>query len=394
MYRVDITPRIQRLIQNRMGNVDPSKLSVYEVLTNTTRPIEKAAGLYDGASMKPSYLQQLAQFAQGRSYIPLILLHDEKGSLPEGLVLDAEVYQNMEGGYDLHSLIALTRDDQPNSLDDRISKGIVNRVSSSTKPKDLYCSECDFHYTKDPKNMGYLNLDAKGTASRPARCPNGHTVGINGAHLKLDNPEYWSELSLVTQGAVTDARILKTSELKLAQKSDITQLAASSVTDRLILVTHDHTSDTNRLPDIGLQSEDRVQTKPAGDGTMEIKHEDYVQLVNNGAQAKVLEAKVTDLESKLSAAEQLKVELAQAKDALAKAEAEKAELTVQLGAKDTAVAELTATKTQLETQLAASKAPEGGASKAPVAGADGTGPAVQINLSGASFASHIPTIGG
>ena len=394
MYRVDITPRIQRLIQNRMGNVDPSKLSVYEVLTNSTKRIEKASGLYDGAAMKPSYLQSLAQFAQGRSYIPLILLHNEAQSLPEGLVLDAEVYQNMEGGYDLHSLIALTRDDQPNSLDDRISKGIVNRVSSSTKPKDLYCSECDFHYTKDPKNTGYLNLDAKGAATRPARCPNGHTVGVNGVHLKLDNPEYWSELSLVTQGAVTDARILKTSELKLAQKSDITQLAASSVTDRLILVTHDHTSDTNGLPEVGLQSEDRVQTKPAGDGTMEIKHEDYVQLVNSGAQAKVLEAKVADLESKLSAAEQLKVELAQAKDALAKAEAEKADLTAQLGAKDTAVAELTATKTQLETQLAASKAPEGGASKSPAGGSDGTGPATQLNLAGASFASHIPTIGG
>lgn len=394
MYRVEITPRIQRLIQNRMGNVDPSKLSVYEVLTNTTRPIEKASGLYDGAAMKPSYLQKLAEFAQGRSYIPLILLHNEKQSLPEGLVLDAEVFQNPEGGYDLHSLIALTRDDQPNSLDDRVSKGIVNRVSSSTKPKDLYCSACDFHYTKDAKSMGYLNLDAEGSAKRPPRCANGHTVGVNGVHLRLDNPEYWSELSLVTQGAVTDARILKTSELKLAQKSDITQLAASSVTDRLILVTHDHTSNTNHIPEVGLQSEDLVQTKPAGTGTMEIKHEDYVQLVNNGAQAKVLEAKVTELESKLSAAEQLKVELAQAKDALAKAEAEKAELTAQLGAKDTAVAELTATKTQLETQLAASKVPEGGAAKPPATGADGTGPATQLNLAGASFASHIPTIGG
>lgn len=385
MYRVPITPRIQQIIKKRMGGVDPATLSVYEVLTNTTKPIEKAGGLYRGASMKQTYLTKLASFAQTEKYIPLLLLHNEHGSLPQGLVLDADVYPDNSGNFELRSLIVLNRNDQADSLDDRVSKGIVNRVSSNTKPQDLYCSSCDFHYTKDDDSREYLNLSSW---TKEPKCPNGHEVGKNGVHLKLDNPEYWGELSLVTQGAVTDARILKESELKLAQKSDITQLAASSDTDRLILVTHDHTSNTNVIPNIDLGAAD--PTNPTGDPSMSISltHEQYQTLSEKAAKAAVLEAQNTALQAQLAAANTEKDTAVQAKDAL---EAEKATLAADKTALETEKATLTAEKTELTTKLAAAGVPDGGASKPPADGAAAsTVPA--IGLGAASFAATLPTV--
>lgn len=382
MFRVPTTPRIEKLVKSKMGDLDLSKVSVYEVLTNTTRPIEKSGGIYKGAAMKKSYLAKMASFAKSGQYIPTILLHNEHGALPEGLVLDAEVYPDGQGNHNLHTLIVLNRDETLNSLDDRVSKGIVNRVSSSSKPQDLYCSECDFHYTKDEKNREYLNLRSWDNP----KCPDGHEVGVNGVHLKLDNPAYWSELSLVTQGAVTDARILKISEAKLAQKTDITQLAASSDTDRLMLVTHDHNSDTNTIPNLGLGSGDHSQ--PTGDTHMiQLTHEQYQDLSTKAAKAAILESQVTDLQAQLAAAKTEKDAAVSAKTEL---EAEKVTLTTAKTELEAEKVTLTAAKTELETKLAAAGSPEGGASNP--AGSGTQVGAATMPLSAASFKTQLPRI--
>lgn len=347
MFRLPMTASLKALLESRMGKDQEDKVSLYELLVNSTKPIPRTSGMYQNAQMKLSYLQEMASVSKVRR-IPIIQNHNQYSRLPDGVVLMSETVLMSDGvNHGLHAIIAVPKNEDAESLDNRLSLGIVNQVSSGSKPSDLYCSECNFHYTKDEDSIEYLNL--RQYDSMPM-CPNDHKVGVNGVHLKLDGLAYWDEISLVVQGAVTEARVLSENEWVLNAKTQLQQLAASSITDKLRLVTHEEQKDSKTTVD-------PVQNlKPEGQEMtgINLTTTQYEELV-------LAKAKANEVDS-------IKLQLQTAQTALATAEAEKtaavsakAELEAAKLAAETQVTELTAQVTALQTQLAALKAPEGGA---------------------------------
>lgn len=351
MFRLPLTASLKALLQSRMGKDQEDKISLYEVLVNSTKPIPRTYGMYQGAQMKLSYLQEMSAISKVRR-IPIIQNHNQYSMLPDGVVLAAETVLLEDGqNYGLHAIVAIPKNEDAESLDNRLSLGIVNQVSSGSKPSDLYCSECNFHYTKDEDSVSYLNL--REHEAMPM-CPNDHKVGVNGVHLKLDGLAYWDEISLVVQGAVTDARVLSENEWVLNRKFELQQLAASANTDKLRLVTYEEQKD-------GRFAVDPVPNlEPKGEemSGITLATADYEQLVLSKVKAAEVDG--------------LKLQLQTATTALATAQTEKdaaiASKTELESAKLAAESQLEGLNSQviaLTAQVAALKAPEGGAGTDP-----------------------------
>lgn len=349
MFRLPMTASLKALLQRRMGDGQEDKVSLYEVLVNSTKPIPRTSGIYQNAQMKLSYLQEMANMANLRR-VPIIQNHMQYYALPDGVILNAETVPMSDGtNYALHAIIAVPKNEDPESLDNRISLGIINQISSGSKPKDIYCSECNFHYTKDEDSRKYLNLQEYDAMPM---CPNNHKVGVNGVHLKLDGLAYWDEISLVVQGAVTEARVLSENEWVLNQKTQLQQLAASINNDKLLLVTHEEQKSNPKNVDLvpDLNPEGSKMT------TINLSTADYEQLVLAKAKAADVEDMKVQLRTAQEAANAAKVE----KDA---AVSEKTQLEQAKLEAESKVTELTSKVTELEAKLAAASTPDGGAGK-------------------------------
>lgn len=339
--RVQITPKIEELIKANAGeDVNVNDLAVFETESVNTKPVLKPGSLFDGATVTPNTLIQMAKFNDEGGYVPLHTLHQQGEELPVGRVFYSEVTQDFDGSSGLRSLFYL-----PLSETDLISKvdsGVINEVSVGLKTNQILCSECGWDY---------LGADATFMNLWDRTCANEHTIGTDGIHAVLSGMDRWMELSLVSKGAARGASIMGRAKQVLGQET-YDKLAASGVVPETTLFFHTY----------------------AGSEAMDMK-ELIADLTSVKASAQIAEGKVTELTTSVAA-------LTTERDELKAKAAEVAPVAAKLAETETA---LTASQTELEASkkkieeleasivardaLQASGVPAGGAANAAISDA-------------------------
>jgi len=200
------------------GEVDASKLAVFECVAMSGDPIKKPGSIFNGAVHTPSMLSAMAEYVNSGKSVPLNLMHDDS-ALPTGRVFYA---QPMDGGLRAQFYMPA---DAPEA--DLIDQGVITEVSVSILSAQMLCSACAWDYLGE--DAGVMNFIDQ-------TCANDHTIGVDNTHLILNGLDQFFELSLVGTGASPSARILAPSAAKLSQNR-IDRLAASGVSPAAVILT-------------------------------------------------------------------------------------------------------------------------------------------------------------
>lgn len=264
-------------------DIDFSKIVAYESVAASTRPITQKSSPYHNAQMSEGFLREMVNHLSSNS-VTLQVMHNNE-MLPIGKVFTADVFAAEVGHYDLNAAFYLEADSDHVS---KIDLGIIDEVSIGALPKHAYCSECSFDYMSDPYAMYYRE------------CPEEHSLGENGVHLRLTSLDTWKELSLVNRGASSKPKILGAAKQRLGA-SEYQRLAASNNGLDLTYLTCTFTPNP--------------QTKTPEGNAMDPKMLELAQSVGR------LESEKTTLEASLTATkaalDTAQLELTQTKSALA-----------------------------------------------------------------------------
>lgn len=212
MKRIPITDAIKAAIISSVGEeVNFDSIAVFEAIAVTGRPISKKWSIFDGAVVTRNTMEQAAAKLNTGEFVPLHTLHEQGYELPVGRLFQGTVGVDAQGINNLHTLFYT--DDQ--ELAAKLDNGIIEEVSVGLMSERMLCSGCTFDYA-DPANEENLWTRV---------CDNGHVLGMGGYHLLLDGVKKFMELSLVSKGASTGAKVLGAKKRLLASQFD--SLAAS-----------------------------------------------------------------------------------------------------------------------------------------------------------------------
>lgn len=178
----------------RAAEMNPDEMAVFEAIALNTLPIRKKHPLFKGAVHDRSFLQEMAD-AVNKESLPLQLMH-ESAEIPSGRVFYGEVKETL-GGSELRVLFAI--DKTYENIVKLVENGTIDQVSVSILAKQQLCSKCSYDFFGD--DAGIDNLWS-------ATCDKGHTVGVDGMHLRAKGLDSWFEMSLVGKGGATGAKIL------------------------------------------------------------------------------------------------------------------------------------------------------------------------------------------
>lgn len=316
--RIEITPEIEAQMRASVGDehLDTSKLVVFEARTLSTKPIKRKAGMFAGARTSVSTLNEMADLinAPGGA-IHMQIMHDTN-VLPVGRVFKGSVYDMGTGDYELRSMFYIPADKTQLVAD--IENSVIDEVSVGLMTKHLYCSECNFDF---------LGEEASILNRLMLTCENDHVIGENGVHVKLVGVASWSELSLVNQGAATDAKILSRAKQNMSQNT-MERLAASNtpLEARLFVASFkmDEKNDVKTPKENPKMDETKLMAML--EASAEKVAQGNVKLAAAVEENTTLKATNADLEAKLAAAlaenETLKADPAKAELAAKLAEAE------------------------------------------------------------------------
>lgn len=212
MKRIPITDAIKAAITSSVGEeINFDTIAVFEAIAVTGRPISKKWSIFDGAVVTRNTMEQAAAKLNTGEFVPLHTLHEQGYELPVGRLFQGTVGVDAQGINNLHTLF-YTDDTE---LAAKLDNGIIEEVSVGLMSERMLCSGCNFDYA-DPANEENLWTRV---------CDNGHVLGMGGYHLLLDGVKKFMELSLVSKGASTGAKILGAKKRLLASQFD--SLAAS-----------------------------------------------------------------------------------------------------------------------------------------------------------------------
>jgi len=213
--RIPLTDDIKAMITASVGSeINFDKVAVFEAAAVTGRPINQRYGLYDGAVVQPDAMQAMADHLNSGKFVPLHLMHEQRWSLPSGRLFQGKVGMDQENIHQLHTLFYIDiSDDEGQALADKVDNGTIEEVSVGFMSEKLLCSACNFDFMQDEDALW------------DRTCANGHVLGMGGHHLKLSGLKSFLELSLVSRGASTGAKILADRKRLLA--SQFESLAAS-----------------------------------------------------------------------------------------------------------------------------------------------------------------------
>ena len=212
MKRIPITDAIKAAITSSVGEeINFDTIAVFEAIAVTGRPISKKWSIFDGAVVTRNTMEQAAAKLNTGEFVPLHTLHEQGYELPVGRLFQGTVGVDAQGINNLHTLF-YTDDTE---LAAKLDNGIIEEVSVGLMSERMLCSGCNFDYA-DPANEENLWTRV---------CDNGHVLGMGGYHLLLDGVKKFMELSLVSKGASTGAKVLGAKKRLLASQFD--SLAAS-----------------------------------------------------------------------------------------------------------------------------------------------------------------------
>lgn len=215
--RLEITEAMLEQIQRVTGtSLSASDIVVYEAAALSTRPLHKPGSIFHGARPTREMLLDMAQGVRsGTHSVPMHTLHQQGSELPVGRVFDGDVVEEPDGSSTLLAKFYL-----PASEVDLVSKidlAVLDEVSVGVKSKQALCSKCGFDYFGEDAGFEYL---------WDQTCPDGHTIGQGGAHLRLVGLDHWMEMSLVSRGASDNPKI-RTRVREVMPKTTYDRLAAS-----------------------------------------------------------------------------------------------------------------------------------------------------------------------
>lgn len=291
--RVELTPQIAAQIRASIGDADAdvSKFVVFESRSLTTEPIGHKGGFYQGARMTASVLSEMvAKINAPGGSIPLQIMHDT-GVLPVGRVFRGQMQNMPNGETELRTLFYLPADKTQLIAD--IENSIIDEVSVGLLTKRAMCSDCEFDY---------FGADATWDNFRQLTCDNGHTIGVDGVHVRLSGLDDWAELSLVNRGAAKGAKIFSRAKQTMS-KETTERLAASAapVEQRLFVgnykLAESSGSETNPNGDLLMEKELLAQlSAKSGEAATAT-----LQLGQANEKITGLTAKVTELEASIAA---------------------------------------------------------------------------------------------
>lgn len=301
--RITVTDDIKAKVLANMGS-EPNwdQIAVFEMTAVTSLPLNKKWTLFDKAQITAQTFEEAAAYLNSGGFVPFHTLHQQGYEIPVGRVFYGEAQKNAKG-YDELRVLAFIDLTAHADLAAKIDNGIVEEVSVGMSFKQLLCSACGDDLMANEESLWNYT------------CSNGHVIGMGDHHVKPNGLGQFRELSAVSKGASTGAKILT------MQKRT---LAADFGNPKLGLVAH-------------LKSpEFMLFTPPAN--------------LDNEGEDPVL---IAELQSKLAAADAEKVTL---QGQLTATQAKVAELETAKAGSDAKVADLETAKTELETAKADAEA--------------------------------------
>ena len=301
--RITVTDDIKAKVLANMGS-EPNwdQIAVFEMTAVTSLPLNKKWTLFDKAQITAQTFEEAAAYLNSGGFVPFHTLHQQGYEIPVGRVFYGEAQKNAKG-YDELRVLAFIDLTAHADLAAKIDNGIVEEVSVGMSFKQLLCSACGDDLMANEESLWNYT------------CANGHVIGMGDHHVKPNGLGQFRELSAVSKGASTGAKILT------MQKRT---LAADFGNPKLGLVAH-------------LKSpEFMLFTPPAN--------------LDNEGEDPVL---IAELQSKLAAADAEKVTL---QGQLTATQAKVAELETAKAGSDAKVADLETAKTELETAKADAEA--------------------------------------
>lgn len=327
---IDATAEILAQIERVTGTaVTADDIVVFEAAVANTRPLNKRGSIFHEGRMSEDMLRLMAQaVSTGTESVPLHTLHAQGWEMPIGKVFQATVVKASDGEAELHAMFYLPKSEA--SMVEKINLGIIDEVSVGVLSKQLLCSKCGYDY---------FGAEADFDNFYAQTCENEHTIGVDGAHVKLSGLQSWMELSLVSRGAANKPKILGRAKQVMGRDTYDRLAASARVPEALVLFT---------------ASDDKKEDESMNP---EVK----AQLDAFGTQLAQLTELVATLTPKEPTAEELAAAAAEAEAAtLAAAEAEAAALAAaQISEQETALkAELEAAKARIAELEAATPAPK------------------------------------
>lgn len=231
--RLEIDENLKKEIQARCGSdIDLSKIVAYKARIVSTEPIEQDT-IYDGATLAYSTISDLAAIVEDKNKnITIQTMHDTS-VLPIGRLVMAYSVDEPNGIRALYGVFIISTEHP--DLIAKVDTGIIDEVSINFLGEKLLCSECGEDFKEaDPYSRFEAIMEKK--------CPFcGKEFGKEGVHLSIVGVEHFSEVSLVTQGAAKNAKILdEVKQLALAANKEKLNLSLKELGDRLLNITLNH----------------------------------------------------------------------------------------------------------------------------------------------------------
>ena len=215
--RLEMTDQIKQRIAASAGpEVDPDKVVAFETIAANTLPLNKKGSLFHQGRISPETLA-LMSGVPAKGGVPLHTVHNQGGELPVGKVFYSDVMPTNDGGMELRSQFYLPVGQA--ALIEGLDTGVVDEVSVGVRPTQILCSACNYDYAAPEASiMNILNQC----------CPDGHTVGKDGAHVVMKGLDRWLELSLVSRGAADKPKVVGRTKALLGD-ARFNELVASGV---------------------------------------------------------------------------------------------------------------------------------------------------------------------
>ena len=211
--RVVLNETIISKMKSVLGeDISPDNYVVYKARAISTEEISKrGSNLLNGAIPTENFIRSIVAMAnEPQKNVSVHTMHDDR-SLPIGRVFDMWEVVEFDSVHAAYAYLAILKNDENKGVIEKIDGGILDEVSIGFEIKSGKCSVCGWDFFDNN-----LSEDDKFEHLWNATCANGHVMGKDGAHLVLDAPKSFSEISIVNQGAAHKAKIQEIAKFSLS----------------------------------------------------------------------------------------------------------------------------------------------------------------------------------
>lgn len=211
--RVVLNETIISKMKSVLGeDISPDNYVVYKARAISAEAISKrGSDLLNGATPTEGFIRSIVAMAnEPQKNVSVHTMHDD-WSLSIGRVFDMWEVVEFDSVHAAYAYLAILKNDENKEVIEKIDAGILDEVSIGFEIKSGKCSVCGWDFFDND-----LDEDDKFEHLWNATCANGHVMGKDGAHLVLDEPKSFSEISIVNQGAAHKAKIQEIAKFSLS----------------------------------------------------------------------------------------------------------------------------------------------------------------------------------